>query len=220
MNDTMILYNKSRYTAHPLELHVTEIRFERSITGITSITIKSELQIEYPALLTEIKEFYRPCHILELYDPNLDKSYIFRCRCIRICGRDLTFEGDNYLLPEKEGVYMNTKNIAFPTMAKTVDIDHSFLVPESVKRIIANKLNCDSIKKVIFNPPATVILWHDGTKTVVKKSPGDDFDPYFGFVTAYAKHAFGNNSKIKKLLKEKSNIKIFDTTIIPTIKED
>ena len=34
---------------------------------------------------------------------------------------------------------------------------------------------CPGIKKVIFNDPATVVIWDDGTKTVVKCSEGDTY---------------------------------------------
>ena len=49
-----------------------------------------------------------------------------------------------------------------------------------------------TIKDVIFNPPATIVLWMDGTKTVVK-DPGEVFyDPEKGMAMAVAKKAFGN----------------------------
>lgn len=34
------------------------------------------------------------------------------------------------------------------------------------------------IKKVIFNPPATIVLWADGTKTAVKCQEDDPYDKY------------------------------------------
>ena len=48
-----------------------------------------------------------------------------------------------------------------------------------------------SPERVIFNPPATIILWTDGSKTVVKCKKGEEFDEWTGFITAYAKKAFG-----------------------------
>lgn len=33
---------------------------------------------------------------------------------------------------------------------------------------------------VIFNGPATIVFWNDGTKTVVKCSDGDEYDPESG----------------------------------------
>lgn len=47
------------------------------------------------------------------------------------------------------------------------------------------------IKDVIFNPPATIVLWQDGTKTVVKAGD-DDFDPEKGLAMAISKKALGN----------------------------
>lgn len=58
------------------------------------------------------------------------------------------------------------------------------------------------IKKVIFNPPATIVFWNDGTKTVVKTQNGEKFDPEKGLAMAIAKKAYGNKGsyfdKIKK----------------------
>lgn len=48
------------------------------------------------------------------------------------------------------------------------------------------------IKNVIFNPPATIVFWADGTKTVVKVQEGEDFDPEKGLAMAISKKALGN----------------------------
>lgn len=50
-------------------------------------------------------------------------------------------------------------------------------------------------KQVIFNPPATVVLWTDGTKTVVKCDPDDEFDKTTGVALCYMKKALGNTSR-------------------------
>lgn len=49
-----------------------------------------------------------------------------------------------------------------------------------------------TIEKVIFNDPATIVFWSDGTKTVVKTQNGEKFDPEKGLAMAIAKRAFGN----------------------------
>ena len=51
-----------------------------------------------------------------------------------------------------------------------------------------------TIKDVIFNPPATIVLWMDGTKTVVKDQGEVFYDPEKGMAMATAKKAFGNKS--------------------------
>lgn len=55
----------------------------------------------------------------------------------------------------------------------------------------ANKTN-PKIKDVIFNDPATIVFWSDGTKTVVKCQEGDTYDPEKGLTMAIAKKFFGN----------------------------
>lgn len=63
-----------------------------------------------------------------------------------------------------------------------------------------------AIKDVIFNDPATIVLWQDGTKTVVKANHGDTFDPEKGLAMAFAKKALGNKyeyyGKFQKLVKK------------------
>ena len=49
----------------------------------------------------------------------------------------------------------------------------------------------DKIKNVIFNKPATIVFWADGTKTDVKCGH-EDFDPEKGLAMAIAKKALGN----------------------------
>lgn len=78
-------------------------------------------------------------------------------------------------------------------------------------------INNSAIKNVIFNPPATIILWADGTKTVVKTQGDDVFDPEKGFAMAVAKKTFGNKgsyyNEVKKWCEpwyEKESAKIMD----------
>jgi len=48
------------------------------------------------------------------------------------------------------------------------------------------------IKSVKFNGPATIVFWTDGTKTVVKCSKKDHFDPEKGIALACAKKLLGD----------------------------
>jgi len=48
-----------------------------------------------------------------------------------------------------------------------------------------------AIKDIIFNDPATIIFWVDGTKTVVK-AQDEAYDPEKGMAMAIAKKALGN----------------------------
>lgn len=59
-----------------------------------------------------------------------------------------------------------------------------------------------SIRKVIFNDPATVVLWSDGTKTVVKCGPEDKFDTEKGLAMAIVKKMAGNDNRFHKVFKQ------------------
>jgi hypothetical protein len=70
---------------------------------------------------------------------------------------------------------------------------------------IDTKTDVDSdlkIKKVIFNEPATIIIWNNGTKTVVKCQEGDEYDKEKGFAMCITKKFFGNKSKFNNVMKE------------------
>jgi hypothetical protein len=72
------------------------------------------------------------------------------------------------------------------------------------------------IKNVVFNYPATIILWEDGTKTVVKCQEGDTFSKETGLALCIAKKALGNqgnfNEVFKKWIPEEEEVK-FDCSL-------
>ena len=55
--------------------------------------------------------------------------------------------------------------------------------------------------RIIRSGPATVVIWEDGSKTVVKKHDGDKDDIHSAFCAAVAKRVYGSNSKLKSVLK-------------------
>lgn len=59
-----------------------------------------------------------------------------------------------------------------------------------------------NIKKVIFNYPATIILWGDGTKTVVKCGVGEVYDPEKGIAMCLLKKLLGNKGNYNDILKK------------------
>lgn len=58
------------------------------------------------------------------------------------------------------------------------------------------------IKKVIFNKPATIILWEDDTKTVVKCGDYEVWDPEKGLAMAIAKKALGNKGNYNNIIRK------------------
>lgn len=77
------------------------------------------------------------------------------------------------------------------------------------------------VKKIIFSGPKTIVLWNDGTKTIVSMSKDEtNFDPEAAFCAAYTKKMFGTNSKIKRIIKEKSNIEQHQRIVEEKLKEE
>lgn len=64
------------------------------------------------------------------------------------------------------------------------------------------------IDRVIFNDPATIILWKDGSKTVVKRSEDDIRDPEKGFCMAVIKKLYGRTSFIKRFMEPEEEMQI------------
>lgn len=64
-----------------------------------------------------------------------------------------------------------------------------------------------SIHKVIFNDPATIVLWSDGSKTVVKCGPEDSYDMEKGLAMAIVKKMAGNDNRFHKVFKQYPKMK-------------
>lgn len=76
-----------------------------------------------------------------------------------------------------------------------------------------------AIKNVIFNPPATIVFWEDGTKTVVK-CQNEIFDPEKGLSMAFMKHALGNKSNYFNTVKKwAEKYDVFEATLREALKE-
>ena len=60
-------------------------------------------------------------------------------------------------------------------------------------------LSPDAVKRVIYDGPATIVFWEDGTKTVVKLADGDRPDLEKGLAMACAKKLFGNKGSYRKV---------------------
>ena len=73
------------------------------------------------------------------------------------------------------------------------------LVEEVYQEILEEEIVM--IKRVLFNDPATIVWWEDGTKTVVKADE-EMFDPEKGLAMAIAKKYFGNKGSYWNVFKE------------------
>ena len=67
---------------------------------------------------------------------------------------------------------------------------------------IYDKLHPFEPVRVIFNDPATIVFWRDGSKTVVKCQPGETFNEMVGLAMAISKKALGNKGNYNEVFKK------------------
>ncbi|MFW6002156.1 MAG: hypothetical protein ACOCQD_02350 [archaeon] len=82
---------------------------------------------------------------------------------------------------------------------KNVDFCCNFATEHFKGNLVRGK-GMSSIKRVIFNPPATIIIYDDDTKTVVKCREDDKYDPKIGFALALLKGCVKSNGTIDRLI--------------------
>jgi hypothetical protein len=71
---------------------------------------------------------------------------------------------------------------------------------QDAKKNDGKGIKIPQVKNIIFNDPATIVYWQDGTKTVVKTMHGDTFNEEYGVAMAYMKKIFGSSTGFKKLV--------------------
>lgn len=126
-----------------------------------------------------------------------------------------TRKTSSYINVNQPEVYMEDCHTGLKYYGRVTKIDSAFdPIQEVAKLTIESEIRRDDsqktfmsskyiggcqIEKVIFNGPATIVIWRDGEKTVVKTSDGDKFDPKTGLALSYC----------KKLMKKKTYRHIF-----------
>ena len=104
------------------------------------------------------------------------------------------YEVKNNAIKSEIGHTYNKENTMEKSVIEWLSTWYEFEVVEDYDKKITNV----EIKRVIFNEPATIILWNDGTKSVVKCQNYEPFDKEKGFALAYLKKLLGNGNKFNK----------------------
>lgn len=105
--------------------------------------------------------------------------------------------------------YFSLANTTSLNLTTTIDTHNYHGIYNSYDQLIKILYKCgkkkkvlSNIKKVIFSNPATIVLWNDGTKTVVKCGENETFDEEKGLAMAIAKHALGNDGVYYEVFKK------------------
>ena len=94
----------------------------------------------------------------------------------------------------------------FSVPTNVVDVVHREILNYITNDIYTTKevikIMRNSIKKIIFNDPATIIIWGNGDKTIVKCGEGETYDPEKGMAMAIAKHFLGDKGNYYETFKK------------------
>ena len=125
---------------------------------------------------------------------------------------DLAIEATDLNKNEKQGEEENQIHLeslrADEIKLGTIDPNKLYLVGSrhccktALYQYLLKSLFCLSIKDVIFNDPATVVFWGDGSKTIVQCQNGEPFDPEKGLAMAISKKVYGNRYNYYEIFKK------------------
>lgn len=101
-------------------------------------------------------------------------------------------EGENHMPIDK----ISTAPYFFDYVYPHQEIDNL------LSSIYGIKEDFTSIKKVIFNDPATIVYWKDGTKTIVKCQKGDTYDKEKGLALCFMKKLFKNKGNFNDIFRK------------------
>lgn len=98
---------------------------------------------------------------------------------------------------------------AYPPEYKfnNANYDNSFIYPSTCieGNVLFNSPSIffytSGIKKVYFNDPATVVIWRDGSKTIVR-AENEEYDPEKGLAMAICKKIMGNKGNYYETFKK------------------
>lgn len=105
----------------------------------------------------------------------------------RTNGKEVTPYDDYYKLAKRTHAFMTPEEIRFRSDGISISYGINALMP----------------KKIIRNKRTTIVLWEDGTKTIVRCEMHKPYDAYSAFTAALAKKIYGNNTRLKKMIAEK-----------------
>ena len=94
------------------------------------------------------------------------------------------------------------KQVRNQTYSRTVKLMDNLKYLSTKQSVFSDTVSSiPEIKSAIYNDPATIVFWEDGTKTVVKYK-NEKFDPEKGLAMAFSKKMLGNKGNYYNIFKK------------------
>ena len=146
---------------------------------VRAVFIRNDQYYNVICNLNEITDIYEAINSLREYMETFSGRYLSGSFTIRD--------------KDESSIYPSMMNIYDMDVASFYPTDY-MVVGKCLHENIEYRLRF-KIEKVIFNNPATIVIWADGSKTVVKCQEGDTFDKEKGLAMAISKRALGDKGK-------------------------
>lgn len=149
---------------------------------------------ELPSLYEIFEKIAAECGELK----PVDKADDARSSYIEDKGEDVVFEIELGSDGEEEsGPVQCTSSGEYHTVKSNLDLDDD---EHPCEDCWGYGIPC--VDRVIFSGPATVVIFTDGSKSMVKCMEGEKFERYAGFCAAIMKRLFGSTTAAKNLMEE------------------
>lgn len=126
---------------------------------------------------------------------------LFNCLCLgREKGLDVKVIVNDRVIPIIV-TNMETSSLSYEQRIK-IKLDGIIEQYSSMESGVSNIPFDMMYEKVIFNESATIVIWKDGSKTVVKCQKNDEYDPEKGLALCFMKKALGNKGNFNNILKK------------------
>lgn len=111
---------------------------------------------------------------------------------------------DYWTLPDDQKREWEAKwrSLTEATLVLRNDKEDKIMVKPEHDYIADRMVMMPKIKDVIFNNPATIVKWADGTKTVVKVQKGEPYDEEKGLAMAFIKKVYANKGNYNDIFRK------------------
>lgn len=145
------------------------------------VKIREDYIVDHIELHPKLRQFGQDTTFYKVYAIVTPGNYTFKNMCGITSDNIAKFCRNDASVPKQIAKnLLNTIYGAYGINSKTLK--------EEIQMKTQSKSTCNPIKKVIFNDPATIVFWKDGTKTIVKCQEGAEFDPEKGLAMAISRH--------------------------------
>lgn len=171
---------------HPIAIVAFEYETKTREISTEFLTPIGEIEPEYEALN------YRPGSRIKLREDYIVDHIELHPKLCKF-GQDTTFYKVSAIVTPDKHTLKNMCGLVADDIIQNRKEEKNMCISKDEKNMCISKeentrVPTNPINRVIFNDPATIVFWKDGTKTVAKCQEGAEFDPEKGLAMAISRH--------------------------------